>query len=212
MNAEEYKALSVQEFTKAAVQYEGDSAGIYKMCRDDYPYILAELEKEPWQRLLDAGCGPGPMVALLAQKYPERHCTGLDLTPKMIETAQKKRLPNADFVVGDCEALPFEAESFDAVICANSFHHYPNPQKFFDSVYRVLRPGGRLVLRDYTASSAALLWVCNHVEMPLVHLLGHGDVKIHSCAEVEAMCAQAGLTVEKIEPQKRMRLHCVARK
>ena len=74
----------------------------------------------------------------------------------MIEAANAKGLDGVSFVVGDCEALPFEAESFDAVICSNSFHHYPNPQKFFDSVRRVLRPGGRLILQDYTAPKLIL--------------------------------------------------------
>lgn len=212
MNEKDYKALSIREFTEAAERYEGDHAGLYKMCQEDYPYILAELKKEPWETLLDAGCGPGPMIALLAEQYPERYFTGIDLTPKMIEVAQEKQLPHTRFLVGDCEALPFPENSFDAVICANSFHHYPNPQRFFDSVQRVLRPGGRLILRDYTSNSGVLLWLCNHLEMPLAHLFGHGDVAMHSCQEVDAMCRAAGLTVERIEKQKKMRLHCVARK
>lgn len=57
MTNKEYKALSIKEFTKAAEGYEGDKAGIYEMCRKDYTDILAELEKEPWETLLDAGCG-----------------------------------------------------------------------------------------------------------------------------------------------------------
>ena len=61
MKEQEYKALSIREFTKAAASYEGDHAGIYAMCKKDYPDILQELEREPWQTLLDAGCGPGPV-------------------------------------------------------------------------------------------------------------------------------------------------------
>jgi len=47
-------------------------------------------KKEPWDTLLDAGCGPAPMITLLSEKYPDRHYTGIDLTPKMIEQARKK--------------------------------------------------------------------------------------------------------------------------
>lgn len=103
MTNEEYKKLSIKEFTKAAGIYEGDKAGIYEMCKKDYPDIMAELEREPFVDLLDAGCGPAPMISLLSEKYPEQHYTGLDLTPAMIEQAQKKNIPNATFVVGDCE-------------------------------------------------------------------------------------------------------------
>lgn len=211
MTEQEYKELSIKEFTEAAAEYESNHAGIYEICKDDYPDILEELEKEPWTNLLDAGCGPGPMITLLAQKYPDRHYMGLDLTPKMIETAQKKAIPNAEFLVGDCENLPFAENTFDAIICANSFHHYPNPQAFFNSVYKVLKPNGRLILRDYT-SNAFVLWLCNHIEMPLAHICGHGDVAIRSEAEIRAWCKNAGLEVERFERRKGMRMHCVIRK
>ena len=72
MTDEEYKNMSVKEFTKAAKNYESDHAGIYKMCKKDYPDILEELEKEDFSDLLDAGCGPAPMISLLAEKYPDR--------------------------------------------------------------------------------------------------------------------------------------------
>ena len=85
MKNEEYKKLSIKEFTKAAGRYESSHAGIYEMCKKDYPDILEELEKEPFRDLLDAGCGPAPMISLLAEKYPDRHYTGLDLTPAMID-------------------------------------------------------------------------------------------------------------------------------
>ena len=105
MTDEQYKKLSIDEFTKAAAKYEGNHAGIYEMCKKDYPEILEELEQEPFQDLLDAGCGPAPMISLLAEKYPDRHYTGLDLTPAMIEQAKLKHIPNAVFVVGDRKSV-----------------------------------------------------------------------------------------------------------
>ena len=208
-DSSKYKALSVREFTKAAEIYDSGHAGIYEMCKDDYPPILEELKKEPFADLLDVGCGTGPMIELLAKEYPDRHYTGLDLTPKMIEVAAAKRISNAEFVVGDSENLPFEKESFDAVICANSFHHYPNPQKFFDGAARVLRPGGRLILRDYTAAKP-VLWLMNHTEMPLANLIGHGDVRAYSREEVRSFCEGAGLEVLTLEKRSKFRLHLVA--
>lgn len=141
------------------------------------------------------------MIELLHEKYPDKHYTGLDLTPEMIHVAQAKNLSNTEFLVGDSENLPFEDDSFDAVICANSFHHYPNPQDFFNSTYRVLRKGGRLILRDYTSSSF-VVWLMNHLEMPLANLFGHGDVKIHKPAEFVAMAEKAGFTVLTMEKRK----------
>jgi len=207
-----YKELSIKEFTQAASKYEAENAGIYELCKKDYPDILAELEAEPFTDLLDAGCGPAPMISLLSEKYPEKHYTGLDLTPAMIEQAKKKNLPNATFVVGDCENSPFEADSFDVVICSMSFHHYPHPQAFFDSVKRCLRPGGRLILRDMTSDNPIIKWFVDSVELPLANLLGKGDFKMASRETVFTCAAAAGLIVERYEIRKGMRLHAVIRK
>ena len=151
-------------------------------------------------------------LQVLAEKYPDRHYTGLDLTPAMIEQAKKKNISNATFVVGDCENFPFENDSFDAIICSMSFHHYPNPQAFFDSVKRCLRPNGRLILRDVTSDNKVLVWLMNTLEMPLANICGHGDVQVPTRDVVIKCCRKAGLKVEKFEIRKGMRMHCVVRK
>ena len=208
----EYKELSIKEFNKAAEKYESGNAGIYEMCKRDYPPILEEIRKTEFETLLDAGCGTAPMISLLQEEYSNKKYTGIDLSPKMIEKAKMKKLPNTEFIVGDCENLPFEENSFDIVINSQSFHHYPNPQDFFNSVYRVLRPGGRLILRDMTAKTAAARWFFNHIELPLVNLAGHGDVHVYGVEEVRALCRRAGLVLESGEKRGFFRLHCVARK
>lgn len=211
MTPEEYKQLSIKEFTKAAEIYDTGHAGIYEMCKDDYPPMLAELERDPFNDVLDVGCGTGPVIELLCEKYPEKRFVGLDLTPAMIEAAQAKGLPNAEFVVGDAENLPFADESFDALLCSNSFHHYPNPGMFLREARRVLRPGGKLILRDYT-SSDFVVWLMNTFELPLARLVGHGDVRILKASEFRELTAAASLSIEKFEARKGFRAHLVARK
>ena len=211
MTPEEYKQLSIREFTETARAYDSDHAGIYEMCRDDYPQMLAELEKEPFDAVLDVGCGTGAVLALLHEKYPDRRYVGLDLTPEMIEVARTKVAPGMEFVVGDAENLPFDEASFDAVLCSNSFHHYPNPAAFLAGALRVLRPGGRLILRDYT-SSDPVVWLMNHVELPLARLVGHGDVRILRQREFVELAQAAGFEVLVMEAQKGFRAHLVARR
>ena len=199
-------------FDRAAEKYESGHAGVYELRKKDYPPILEELDKEPFETLLDCGCGTAPMLSLLSERYPERRYTGIDLSPNMIAAARAKGLQNASFILGDCERLPFADNSFDAVICSMSFHHYPDPKAFFNSVFRVLRPGGRLILRDMTMS-APMAWIANRLEMPLIHLLGHGDARVYTYAEVRKLCEDAGLTPETVvQWRKGLRLHCVARK
>lgn len=210
--SDQYKKLSLNEFTKAAKLYETDSAGVYKICQKDYPEILEEIEKEPFENLLDCGCGPAPMEFLLSQKYPEKHFTGIDLTPAMIELAKSKNIPNADFIVGDCENLPFDENSFDLIICSMSAHHYPNIQIFFDSVYKCLKPNGRFVLRDMTSDNKIFRWIVQHISLPLANLRGFGDVEFLLREKVQAELEKSGFKVEKNEIRKGFRLHLVARK
>lgn len=70
--ADEYKQLSIREFTKAAKVYESGHAGIYEMCKNDYPQMLAELEREPFADVLDVGCGTGAVIELLHENTPTR--------------------------------------------------------------------------------------------------------------------------------------------
>lgn len=211
MTDEQLKQQSIGEFTRAAEKYESDRAGVYAICKKDYPDILAEIEKEPFKTLLDAGCGPAPMLTLLTERFPNAHFTGIDLTPKMIEVAESKHLPNTKLVCGDCENLPFDADSFDVIICSQSFHHYPHPEAFFASVKRCLRHGGRLILRDMTGN-AFMLWFANNIELPLVRLFGYGDVHCYGKEEIQTLATNAGLKLESFEWRKGMRLHAIIRK
>ncbi len=111
----QYKELTIKEFTKATDVYESEHAGIYEICKEDYPYISSELEKEEYHDLLDCGCGTGPMISLLYEKDPSKHYTGLDLTPRMIEVGKAKNLEGVDWIVGDCENLPFDENTFDGM-------------------------------------------------------------------------------------------------
>jgi len=211
-SADDYKQLSRGEFTRAASRYDTDQAGVYKLCRHDYPPILAEIQREPhFDTLLDAGCGTAPMLSLLTVEYPDKQFTGLDLTPAMIEVARAKQLPNTRLVVGDCEQMPFDDNTFDIIINSQSLHHYPRPQLFFNSAMRVLKPGGILILRDMSAC-APVVWIFNHLEMPVLNRLGYGDVAVHTTAQVRHYCETAGLQVEKLEHRFPLRVHLVARK
>ena len=198
---QQYKDLTIKEFTKAAQVYETDHAGIYEMCREDYPYIEKELLKEDFKDLLDCGCGTGAMISLLYEKMPDKNYTGIDITPKMIEAAKAK---------GE-EPFLILLDGIEDPHNLGAFHHYPNPQKFFDSVFRVLKSGGRLILQDYTAPKG-ILWLMNHTEMPLANLIGHGDVAARSLDEVKKFCDKAGLKIELLKRGKKFRLHLVARK
>ena len=208
MRGRKLKEFTVDQFTAEAENYDS----YHKMASMDHPDIVAELEVEPFEDVLDCGCGTGSLLRLLAGHFPGKRFTGIDITPKMIEVAKSQSPDSVEFIVGDCENLPFKDESFDVVICSHSFHHYPSPMDFFKSVSRVLRPGGRLIIRDKTGSWWFLLY-CNRFKI-IRNRLRHrfGDVRFYSLNQVRRFCLKAGLSVEKLEERAFHKMHCVARK
>jgi ubiquinone/menaquinone biosynthesis C-methylase UbiE len=101
--------------------------------------------------ILDIGCGTGRFAVEVLRRHPESHVWGLDLSSKMLEHAVKRCDPwrrQIRLTRGDSERLPFVDSQFDVVTCSHSFHHYPNQARVVAEMYRVLRPGGRLMLID----------------------------------------------------------------
>lgn len=108
----------------------------------DYLNKFAELAKrEGAEKILDMGCGAGIQSKILCEKGFEM--TGIDLSPKMIEVA-KKRLPKANFVVGDITDMPFKANSFDAIFAKDCIFHMPKKlvPKLLNSVNRLIEDKG----------------------------------------------------------------------
>ncbi len=99
----------------------------------------------PGSLVADLGCGSGVFSGLLRQHGCV--CTGLDISPKLIELARRK-YSGIEFLEGDVEHLPFPDASFDGVLLGGIVHHLPNPSPCAAEVYRVLRPGGRFVAFD----------------------------------------------------------------
>ena len=210
VHRDDHKEYSRWQFDCAAAEYDDTEA--YEMVKADYPEILEELKKEPFGSLLDCGCGTGAVLALLEKEYPDKTFTGIDLSEGMLEIAKNRNLKKTDFLCGDCEELPFPDESFDVVLCSHSFHHYPNPQRFFHSVFRVLRPGGRLILRDNTGDFSWRMKQ-NYVTIPLNNWkYREGDVRFYSIRQVSRLCKKAGLNVETMEERAGHKLHGTARK
>lgn len=99
-------------------------------------------------RLLDVCTGPG----MLAGAALERGAlvVGLDFSGKLLEIA-KRNVPGAQFQQGDAQALPFESESFDAIVCGYGIIHIPEPQRAFSEMHRVLKPAGYLAVSVWEA-------------------------------------------------------------
>jgi SAM-dependent methyltransferase len=100
--------------------------------------------------VLDVGCGTGVLLKRLKSTFPESTVWGLDLSADMLIRAAPKNQNHNPFHVtqGDSEFLPFSSDNFDAVVCSNSFHHYPRQEVVMREIHRVLRPGGIACIID----------------------------------------------------------------
>lgn len=100
--------------------------------------------------VLEVGSGRGGGAAFVKRFFQPQTLTGVDIAPKAIHFCRNTyQADGLSFRQGDAEALPFESNSFDAVINIESSFSYGHVNRFLSEVYRVLRPEGHLLLADY---------------------------------------------------------------
>ena len=98
----------------------------------------------------DLGAGEGTLAQLLAQRAEK--VIAVDISPKMVafgqELATKNGLSNLEFRIGDIEEPPIEDGSLDLAVLSQALHHAVRPQRAIDAAFRILKPGGRLIVLD----------------------------------------------------------------
>ena len=112
--------------------------------------LLQWAEVQQAENILDVGCGIGGSSLYLAQKF-NAAATGITLSPVQAKRASERAVEfglqeRTNFQVADALNMPFEDNSFDLVWSLESGEHMPDKNRFMQECYRVLKPGGKLIL------------------------------------------------------------------
>ncbi|HEU4684003.1 MAG TPA: class I SAM-dependent methyltransferase [Nitrospira sp.] len=121
----------------------------------EFSYDLHEYKQHKGHRVLDVGCGNGYVLSRYAKEGADVY--GVDLTETGIRLC-RQRFALSDlhgqFTVGSAEDLPYPDNAFDVVCSMGVLHHTPDTAKAVAEVFRVLKPGGRLIVMFYHRNSA----------------------------------------------------------
>jgi demethylmenaquinone methyltransferase/2-methoxy-6-polyprenyl-1,4-benzoquinol methylase len=151
------KAGKVQNvFTSVASKYDimNDimSVGIHRIWKEA---MMDWLAPRPGQRLLDVAGGTGDISFKFLKRAGSGHATVLDITENMLIEGRKRAetdqiLDRLDWIVGDAMFLPFADNSFDVYTISFGIRNVTQPQEALNEAFRVLRPGGRLMVLEFS--------------------------------------------------------------
>lgn len=148
-------------------------------------------------KILDAGCGLGASAFWLASHF-QVHVTGISLPPKQIQACQERAAvlglqAQTDFKVASYLNTPFPDHSFDVIWACESVCHAPQKIEFYQEAFRVLKPGGRLIMAEYLRADRPLKpqeeillkekwlsnWAINDIDTSAEHLSNLGKAGFH---------------------------------
>lgn len=145
---------------------------------------------KPGCRALDLCCGTGDITFSLAKRGAET--TGLDFSPQMLEVAAERnrklasehQKPSPTFLQGDAQQLPFADAIFDIVTVGYGLRNLTSWERGMDEMFRVAKPGGRLIVLDFgkppNALWRAVYFTHLRLSVPLIGLLFCGNAQAYA--------------------------------
>ncbi len=125
---------------------------------------LAALLPHPPKQVLDVATGTADFALQAAALLPDAKIWGIDLSAGMLSVGQQKveRAKLQDRISlkqADAEAIPFPDNHFDAAVVAFGIRNFENPEKGLNELYRVLKPGGRLIILEFSTSNLPVVGI-----------------------------------------------------
>ncbi len=116
--------------------------------------VQRAIDPQPGERILDVAAGTGTSSASLARSGAT--VVAVDFSPGMIDEG-RKRNPQIEFVEADAQKLPFGDDEFDVVTISFGLRNVADPKAALAEMYRVLKPGGRLLVCEFSHPPQALI-------------------------------------------------------
>ena len=157
-----------------------------------YNDIAARMKRRLSRKMnvLELACGTGLISRRIAASVQSLEAT--DFSPEMIAEAKKKvNSSRLHFSVQDATALPYAAESFDAVVIVNALHILPEPETVLAEIHRVLKPGGLLLAPTFVHGES----IGFRVRTGLMKLAGFRVCHKWSANEFAALISEHGFLV-----------------
>lgn len=170
--------------------------------------LLAALQIDPGDKILDVASGTGEPALSLARRHPHARIIGTDAAPGMVRAAQNKvkaeRLDNIEFVAMPAEQLEFEDASFDKVLCRFGVMLFEDPFQGLKEMRRVLKPGGQYALAVWSTAEnmTTMYWAYQVFKNRLKEEDQPALAKVTSLGEagaLESLLDQAGFGHHTIE-------------
>lgn len=144
------KEKVMKNFNLQAKDYDNSKAS--QFVRQCYPYVLNALVPIQFNNILDVGCGTGTVLNMILDEKPQVKAYGLDLSEAMLEVARARLPKRVELVWGEAEALPYDNKTFDIVLMVESLNYSTDPGQAINEGYRVLKPGGKIIICDKMVS------------------------------------------------------------
>jgi len=144
-------------------------------------------------KMLDIACGTGKFLDLAARKLSPAFLMGVDPNPSMLEEAQKRISDNTILRQASAYEIPADDQSFDRIVCLNSFHYFERPEKALREMRRVMKPNGKLILTDWRANRTT------HVILKIaLTAIRHPYHHIYSTEQIQATLKDEGYETNEI--------------